>query len=62
MKIYLAATAPGNESSRKEKMLLIKKRLLSFYFIRTDGFEMGKVFNEIKKVKNEDIFSRYSRK
>lgn len=49
MKIYLAATAPGNESKRKRGMLDIPKRLLSYYSIITPKtFETDEVFNCIK--------------
>ncbi len=61
MKIYLASTAPGNETQREKGMLSIPTRLLSYYHIRIDAFGSGKVFEAIKKLKeetNEDILSR----
>jgi len=51
MKIYLATSAPGNETSRKEGMLfIITKRLLSYYHILHKQFETDKIFLIIKKV------------
>ena len=55
MKIYLATTAPGNESQRERGMLDIPKRLLSFYHISKKQLEVEKVFEVIK---NENIFRR----
>jgi len=49
MKIYLATTAPGNETVRERGMLDIKNRLLSYYHIYKSLFECDKVFNVIKK-------------
>ena len=46
MKIYLAATAPGRE---KSEPLIIKRRLLSFYFIYNCLMEADIVFNLIRK-------------
>lgn len=50
MKIYLAASAPGNESIHERGMLPIDKRLLSYYFIETKpGMEIDKIFYAIKR-------------
>jgi hypothetical protein len=51
MKIYLAATAPGNEIIHKEGMLSIPRRLLSYFAILHKLFEENPVFKSIKKVK-----------
>lgn len=51
MKIYLASTAPSNESWRAQGMLLIPNRLLSYHHIKTKAFESDKVFEAIKKLK-----------
>ncbi len=64
MKIYLASVGIGNEANRKEGMLLIDKRLLSYYHIISPKLlnnESIKVFEAIKKLKeetDEDILSR----
>lgn len=60
MKLYLAATAPGNEIKRAHGMLLIPTRLLSYYLIKTNGFDCGAVFTSIKKY-NENQNKRPSR-
>ena len=52
MKIYLAATAPGNESQREGEMLSIPRRLLSYFLIRGGMMECNKVF---KQIKNENL-------
>jgi len=51
MKIYLASTAPSNESWREQGMLLIPNRLLSYYHIKTKTLESDEVFEAIKKLK-----------
>lgn len=51
MKIYLASTAPANESWREQGMLLIPNRLLSYYHIKTKILENDEVFEAIKKLK-----------
>jgi len=51
MKIYLASTAPSNESWREQRMLLIPNRLLSYYHIKTKMLESDEVFEAIKKLK-----------
>ena len=48
MKIYLASSAPGNESQRERGMLPINKRLLSYYFILYKKLENDKIFKCIK--------------
>lgn len=53
MKIYLAATAPGNESSRERGMLYMPRRLLSYYYIVTKLMENNKVFQTIQNYKEE---------
>ena len=53
MKIYLASAGPGNESWRKKGMLPILNRLLSYYHINTKILENDKVFQAIKKLKEE---------
>ena len=55
MKIYLATTAPGNESQRERGMLDIPRRLLSFYHISKKQLEVEKVFEVIK---NENILGQ----
>ena len=52
MKIYLASTAPSNESWREQGMLLIPNRLLSYYHIKTKTLESDKVFEAIKKIED----------
>ena len=46
MKIYLAATAPGNETPEFNDMF--EHRLLSYYLIIKKTLECDKVFNLIK--------------
>ena len=53
MKIYLASTAPSNESWREWGMLLIPNRLLSYYHIKTKTLENDDVFEAIRKSKTE---------
>ena len=53
MKIYLAATAPGNETEREGKMLMIQRRLLSFFLIKEKMMECDKVFQQICKVNSK---------
>ena len=55
MKIYLAATAPGNESQREGGMLSIPRRLLSYFLVRDCIMENDKVF---KQIKNENLFGK----
>jgi hypothetical protein len=50
MKIYLAATAPGNEKNGKMVgKLPVKRRLLNYYLIINKKLESEKVFNFLKK-------------
>lgn len=49
MIIYLAATAPGNEQKRERGMLLIKHRLLSYFYIANSLMENDQVFKRIKQ-------------
>lgn len=57
MKIYFAATAPGNENENNcVGNIPIKKRLLSYYLIIYKKFDCNKVFQYIKK--NEIILGR----
>jgi len=49
LKIYLATTAPGNESKRERGMLDIQRRLLSYYHIKQKQFECDHVFICIKR-------------
>jgi len=56
MKIYLAASAPGNESSRKRGMLDIPKRLLSYFFIKEGIMENNKIFMVIC---NENLLGKW---
>ena len=51
MKIYLAATAPGNEQQRESGMLDIPRRLLSYFLIKHQMMENDKVFKVIIKDK-----------
>jgi len=51
MKIYLAATAPGNEEREK-----IKRRLLSYFLINNKVMECDKVFERIIKTKKMKIY------
>lgn len=53
MKIYLAATAPGNEAIRKGGMLKIPRRLLSYAFIISKEMEQEKVFTCIVKANRQ---------
>lgn len=48
MKLYLAATAPGNEEREALKPHPIHHRLLSYFFIATKGLECHTVFERIK--------------
>lgn len=48
MKIYLATSAPGNETIRERGMLNISKRLLSYYHIQNQLFECHKIFEVIR--------------
>lgn len=62
MKIYIAATAPGNESGRERGMLDTPRRLLSYFLIKMKPFEDDKVFATIvKENRNEDISGRRGR-
>ncbi len=47
MKIYLAATAPGNETWRERGMLDIPTRLLSYFLIINKTMEAHQVFRRI---------------
>lgn len=47
MKIYLAATAPGNEKGN----IYIPRRLLSYYLLKNEMMENHKVFEQIKEKK-----------
>jgi len=51
MKIYLAATAPGNEQQRERGMLEIPRRLLSYFLIKYKMMENDKVFQNIAKIR-----------
>jgi len=51
MKIYLAATGPGNEQQRERGMLDIPRRLLSYFLIKYQMMENDKVFEIIIKEK-----------
>ena len=51
MKIFLASGAPGNDSVRKEGLLLLPRRLLSYYHIYQKQLECDKIFQCIKKEK-----------
>ena len=55
MIIYLASSAPGNESQRERGMIYIEKILLSYNFIESKKLENHKIFNCIK---NENISGR----
>lgn len=55
MKIYLAASAPGNESQRERGMLDIPRRLLSYYLIILKQMECDQILNIIK---HENLHSR----
>ena len=54
MKIYLAATGPGNESKREGGMLGIDTRLLSYFLIKTKAMENDKVFERILNENRQD--------
>lgn len=54
MKIYLAATGPGNERQRERGMLEIPKRLLSYYLIKAKAMENDEVF---ERIRNENLSS-----
>lgn len=51
MKIYLAATAPGNEQCHENGFLPLPRRLLSYYFITTKMMETDIVFQNILETK-----------
>ena len=51
MKIYLAASAPRNETVRERGMLDIHNRLLSYYHIIKKQFECDQIFKTIIKEK-----------
>ena len=55
MKIYLAATAPGNEAQREREEF---KRLLSYWMIKEKMMECHKVFDRLMKEAHENIYSR----
>ena len=57
MILYLAATVPGNEQKREIGMLLIKHRLLSYFYVHFKLMENDKIFTSIKKY-NENISGR----
>lgn len=44
MKLYLAATAPGNEFDVAGTCLQLPRRLLSYYLIKNKQFESDRVF------------------
>ena len=52
MKIYLAASAPGNESQREREEF---KRLLSYYMIKEKMMECHKIFYRLVKEKHENF-------
>jgi hypothetical protein len=52
MIIYLAATAPGNETKQKRGMLGIRHRLLSYFLIVNRTLDCDKVFKAIKDESN----------
>ncbi len=52
MKIYLAATAPGNERNRVGGYIKLPRRLFSFYLIQQHKFECDTVFMNIIIDKN----------
>jgi len=52
MKIYLAATAPGNEAQREREDF---KRLLSYWMIKEKMMECHKVFDRLTKEKYADL-------
>jgi len=54
MKIYLATSAPGNESQRERGMLNIPERLLSYYHIIFKQFECHKIFKIIRREKKNE--------
>jgi hypothetical protein len=61
MKIYVAATAPGNETPCGVGSVALPRRLLSYYFIRTNLMFTQDAFNHIKrKTKNENQQNRTS--
>lgn len=47
MKLYLAGTGPLNKEEIKKIHLLMKRRLLSFYYIHYEKFQIN-VFENIK--------------
>lgn len=49
MKIYLAASAPGNESVRKIGFLPFPRRLLSYLLVKNNYFECKTIFINIIK-------------
>ncbi len=61
MKIYLASTGPSNEEQRKFGMLPIYHRLLSYYHISEKALDNEKVFQAIKKLKEENDESKQGR-
>lgn len=54
MKIYLATTAPGNESQREKGMMDIGQRLLSYWHLIGNKFECLDVFKVIIKGKKKN--------
>lgn len=51
MKIYLAASAPGNENMREFGFITFPRRLLSYFLIKKNQFECNDIFKNIIKYK-----------
>lgn len=51
MKIYLAATAPGNEPNKYRSRM--NNQLLSYFLVLKNQFESQKVFKHLKIIKYE---------
>ena len=56
MKIYLAGT-PGTEIREREWIKIINSRLLSYWDISQEQFNVKFAFNLIKEI-NENLFSK----
>lgn len=53
MKLYMAATAPGNEKIHKHGFIILPNRLLSYYLIIAKKFESDQVLDKIKTYKTK---------
>jgi hypothetical protein len=62
MKFYFASSAPGSETNNKIGVLLLKKRLLSYYHVIEKKFDIHKIFNYIENETTNNIRNKTKRK